>query len=168
LRIVTSMEQCGNFPIAKGLGNLQMLRRASQRGQAAMEAALMLPWLVYCFIGCFDLGFASYSLISTQNAARTGAVWGAYSSANAASANFTSTACGYALDELRYAPGVGSGTTTCGGSSPVSVVASAVSGNDGQSAVSVTVTYALSLIVIPGILNKNLVLSRTVVLTVHG
>jgi hypothetical protein len=128
----------------------------------------MLPWLVFCFIGCFDLGTACYSLISTQNAARSAAVWGAYSASNAGSANLTTTACSYALDELRNAPGVGTGTTTCGGTSPVSVTASSVTGNDGQAAVSVNVTYQVNLIAIPALFNPKLTLSRTVVLTVHG
>lgn len=128
----------------------------------------MLPWLIFCFIGCFDMGTACYSLISTQNAARAGAVWGSYSATNAASGSLTAEACSYALDELRDAPGVGTGTTTCGGSSPVSVTATSVTGNDGQAAVSVNVTYKVSLIAIPAIFTKSLTVSRTVVLTVHG
>lgn len=143
-------------------------RRARQGGQAALETGLMIPWLVFCFIGCFDTGTACYSLISTQNAARTGAVWGSYSAANAGSSSLTTEACSYALDELQDAPGVGSGTTTCGGTSPVSVTASSITGNDGQAAVSVNVTYKVNLLGIPAIFTKNLVVSRTVVLTVHG
>jgi hypothetical protein len=142
-------------------------RRARQGGQSAFETGLMIPWLVFCFIGCFDAGTACYSLISTQNAARAGAVWGAYSAANAGSSSLSTEACSYALDQLRDAPGVGS-TSTCGGSSPVSVTASPVTGNDGQAAVSVNVTYQVNLLAIPGILTKTVYLSRTVVLTVHG
>jgi len=152
----------------EGMVRKVSLRRAREGGQAALEAGLMLPWLVFCFIGCLDLGTACYSLISTQNAARAAAVWGSYSAANAASSSFTTEACSYALTELEGAPGVGSGTTTCGGTSPVSVTASSVTGNDGQAAVSVTVSYKLSMVAIPAILAKSVVLARTVVLTVHG
>jgi Flp pilus assembly protein TadG len=143
-------------------------RRARQGGQAVLETGLMLPWLIFSFIGSFDLGTACYSLISTQNAARAGAVWGSYSAANAGSSNFATQACSYALSELENAPGVGTGTSTCGGTSPVSVTASSVTGNDGQAAVSVNVTYKVKLLAVPSVLTNSLVVSRTVVLTIHG
>jgi len=143
-------------------------KRKRLRGQATIETALLLPWLVLSFVGAYDMGVGSYALISTQSAARAGAVWGSYSSANAASSNFSTKACSYALAELRNAPGVGSGTTSCGGSSPVSVSTSSATGADGQPAVSVTVNYSVSMIPFPGILASRLNCSRTVILTVRS
>lgn len=35
-----------------------------------MEAALMMPWLAFLFVGVLDFGFYSYAAICTQNAAR--------------------------------------------------------------------------------------------------
>ena len=52
--------------------------RRRQSGQAAVEVALMAPWIFFLFIGIFDLGFYCYSAVCTENAARAVAI--AYSS----------------------------------------------------------------------------------------
>ena len=83
--------------------------RANQRGQSVIEVALLLPWLVYGFIGAFDLGVYSYSLISAESAAR---VVGMYASSSTAVAENPTLACTYALAELKDSPGVGS-TSSC-------------------------------------------------------
>jgi Flp pilus assembly protein TadG len=145
--------------------------RARQRGHAAIEVGLMLPWLIFTFVGAFDVGQAGYALISVQNAARTAASYGAQSSTVAQSANFTGGAipCQYALDALRYAPRVGTGTTTCGGESLVRLSASYNSpGSYGLPSAKVTVTYTLNMIRLPGILPSSVNISRSVELPIRS
>jgi hypothetical protein len=116
-----------------------------------------------------DFGFCIYGLIATQNAARIGAIWGSANSTNAQSASFTSTACTYALAELQNAPNMGATVTTCGGTSPVSVTASYLaSGADQLPAVTVAVTYRVSLLAIPGIMPASLSILRRVQLPVRN
>jgi Flp pilus assembly protein TadG len=146
-------------------------RRSRQRGHAAIEVGLMLPWLVFCFVGAFDLGSASYALISVQSAARIAANYGAQSSTVAQSSSFTdgTIACQYALDSLRYAPRVGTSTTTCSGSSLVRVAASYNSpGSYGLPSAKVTVTYTLNMIPLPGLLPSSVSISRSVELPIRS
>ena len=44
-------------------------------GGAAVEVALMSPWLFLLFIAVFDFGFYGYAAITTANAARVAALW---------------------------------------------------------------------------------------------
>src|SRR5436309_10805983 len=85
--------------------------RRGRRGSSIVEFSLLMPWYVFLFVGAFDYGFYSYSLIATQSAARVGVQYTSSGSSQVADA---STACGYALDQLRNLPNVGSGLTTCG------------------------------------------------------
>ena len=102
-------------------------RTANRRGNNLIEFSFIVPWYIFLFVGTFDYGFFAYSLISTQNAARVGAY---YCSTNSSTKSDATTACGYALDQLRNMPNVGSGVTTCGGSSPVTVTATATSSGE--------------------------------------
>src|SRR3954451_22038539 len=104
-----------------------MRRRNPRRGANAIEFALLCPWYIFLFVGAIDFGFYSYALISTQNAARVGAMYCAASSSAAAD---SVTPCSYALDQLRGLPNVGAGVTTCA-ATPVVVTASLVTGPDG-------------------------------------
>ena len=92
-----------------------------------LETAFLLPWVLFLFVGSFDLGFYNYALISTQNAAP--AAW--YTSQSPTTAADATTACTYALAELSAMPNVGSTVTTCA-ASPVVVTASQVTGTDRQ------------------------------------
>src|ERR1035441_6069459 len=92
---------------------------ARERGHAVLETALMLPWVLFLFVGAFDFGFYNYALISTENAARV-AAW--YTSQTATTATDATTACTYALAELSALPNVGAGMTTCN-AAPVVVTA---------------------------------------------
>jgi hypothetical protein len=140
-----------------------------KNGTAALEVGLLLPWIVFSFVAVLDFGFSAYGLIATQNAARVGAMWGAISSANAQSSSLSTNACSYALDELRYAPNVGTSVTTCGASQPVSVSVSYLSsGADQRPCVSVSVTYRLTLLAIPGLVPSSLAITRTVQLPVRS
>ncbi|HVW11195.1 MAG TPA: TadE family protein, partial [Bryobacteraceae bacterium] len=79
-----------------------------------------MPWYVFLFVGTFDFGFYAYSLIATQSAARVAAL---YCSTSSSTATDSTTACSYALDQLRNLPNVGYSVSTCNGS-PLTVTAS--------------------------------------------
>ena len=134
-------------------------RNRRRRGGSVLEMALLMPWYVFLFVGAFDWGYYAHALISTQAAARTAAL---YTSTSATTANDQSTACLYALDELKISSNVPN-TSTCN-ADPVVVTASKVnSGADGQPAATVTVSYhTLSLIPIPGLLDKQFWIVQTV------
>lgn len=142
--------------------------RGWEHGQAAVEVGLLLPWMVFSFIGVLDFGCSAYAMIATQNAARIGAMWGAANSTNAQSGStFTTEACTYALDELQYAPNMAS-VSTCGGTSPVSVTATyAASGADALPTVTVAVTYTVTLLGIPGVMPGSLAITRSVQMPVR-
>lgn len=144
-------------------------------GNSIIEFSFVVPWYLFLFVGAYDYGFFSYSLIASQTAAREGAVYCSASISSQCTDSASSTQCGYALDQLRMLPNVGSALTTCGtttsvtSSAPVSVVTtsplSAAASPDGQanSSVGVTVVYLTpQLIPIPGLLPGNLTITRTV------
>ncbi len=131
----------------------------SERGHAMLEAALLLPWVLFLFIGTFDLGFYNYALISTQNAARV-AAW--YTSQSKSTAADATTACTYALAELQALPNVTSSLNTCS-ASPVVVTATQVTGTDGAEASQVSVTYTSPVLIpIPATLPSQYSFNRTV------
>jgi Flp pilus assembly protein TadG len=122
-----------------------------------MEVALLSPWIFFLFAGAFDLGFYSYALIATQNAARVAVEYTSRSSTTAAD---SSGACQYALDEMKAMRNVRN-LTNCN-STPLIVTASAVTGVDGSPASSVSVTYQSDrFIPIPGLMGQ-LNVTRTV------
>ena len=141
-------------------------------GQAIIEFSLLMPWYVFLFVGAFDYGFFAYSLIASQSAATVAALYCATSSSTVTD---STTACGYALDQFRNLPNVGSSLITCGTgstvtpSAPVAVTASSVTGPDLNPAASVTVVYLTpSLIPIPGLLPGQLTITRTVKIPIYG
>ena len=120
---------------------------------------MLLPWVLFLFVGAFDLGFYNYALISTQNAARV-AAW--YTSQTPTTSTDSATACTYALAELSAMPNVGTSVTTCG-ASPVVVTATQVTGVDGGIATQVSVAYTSpQLIPLPGALPGQYTFNRTV------
>jgi len=99
--------------------------KAGQRGNAIIETTLLMPWILFLFMGVFDFGFYAYALIATENAARVAAL-------SAASTNSPGLTCEYALGELRVLPNVGPALappcpTSPTESFPVAVVATPVS-----------------------------------------
>src|SRR5687767_4549994 len=131
--------------------------RTTCRGHAVLEVALLSPWLFFLFIGALDMGFYAHAIIATQNAARAAA---AYTSRTSTKAADSTSACKYALAELKAMSNARS-LTTCN-SSPLIVTASAVTGADGWLASSVSVTYQTDkLIPIPGLAGQ-LNVTRTV------
>lgn len=140
----------------------------SRRGQAAVEVGLMVPWLVISFVAVLNFGFCAYGLIATQNAARIGAAWASATAVNAQSANLLTKVCGYAIDELQDAPNVGTSVTTCSGSSPIRVSATYnATGADNLPTVTVTVTYTVTLMALPGISPSSMGIVRSVQMPVR-
>ncbi len=131
-------------------------RRGSQSGTSVIELSLLFPWIFFLFIGAFDMGFYTYSLIAVENAARVAAE---YTSASSTVAGDTAGACTKVLAELAMLPNMG-GVTGCSGS-PLTVQAASVTGPDGNPATSVSVTYSgNSLVPIPGLLMGKLNVTR--------
>ena len=123
-----------------------------------MELALLSPWIVFLFIGAFDWGFYAYSLITLETATRSAASW----NANHNDPTNAAYACTVVTTEMQTLTNMG-GVTTCGGGSPVSVTATQVVGPDNENAAQVSVTYTTpSLIPIPGLLAKQMTITRTV------
>ena len=136
----------------------------NKRGNNLIEFTFLLPWYVFLFVGALDSGFYAYSLIAVQNAARVGAL---YTSSNLSNVADSTTACGYAIDQLRYLPNVGSSLSTCSGT-PLTVTAESVTGPDSQAATSVTVSYSTpQLIPIPGLLPGQITVRRAVEMAVR-
>jgi hypothetical protein len=139
--------------------------RGNRSGHAFVEIAFFLPWIFFAFVGAFDYGFYAYALISTQSAARAGAL---YTSSATGMASSSEGACSYALDELRRLPNVGNAITSCG-SYPVIVGAASVTGPDGAAASTVTVTYQTPrLIPVPGLIPGRVTITRAVEMRVKG
>ncbi len=144
-------------------------------GHSALEFAFFLPYLLFLFVGAFDWGFYSWALMSTENAARTAAL---YTSSSSTTAADSAGACNIATAELADAPNVaanpavaktaGSGSATCTGN-PITVTATSVtSGADGAAASQVSVTYKTpQLIPIPGSLTGQLSITRVVEMKVR-
>jgi Flp pilus assembly protein TadG len=153
----------------------------TRRGNGIIEFTFLVPWFIFLFVGAFDYGFFSYSLIATQTAAREGALYCAgFNSTTACVDSASSVQCGYALDQLRLLPNIGSSLTTCGTGTTVtadaplavsSATLTAANSPDGaiNSATAVTVVYVTpQLIPIPGLLPGQLTISRTVKMRFRG
>lgn len=137
------------------------------RGHAAVEMALMAPWIFLLFAMVFDLGFYSYAVIATENAARSAVM---YTSAATSTAADDTAACTVALRELRGMPNVSASTlcaTTLGNISDarplyVDACASGVACGgvqftsvDGSNASRVVVTYRTpQMFPIPGLMGR--------------
>jgi hypothetical protein len=78
-------------------------RRQRQKGMAMVEAAFMMPWIAFLFVGIYDFGFYSYAAIATQNAARAVAIQ---------LATGLTDGCAAARQELGVLPNV-VGVSTC-------------------------------------------------------
>jgi Flp pilus assembly protein TadG len=131
-------------------------RQVSQRGHAILEAALLVPWLFFLFVGAFDLGYYSYALICAENAVRVAAE---YTATSGFTADDSSTACALALKEFATVPSM-NGVTSCG-SLPLKVAATIVTVVDGSQASQVSVQFQSGqMIPIPGLLSGKLTVTR--------
>ncbi len=144
------------------------MKHRRELGNSIIEFSLLTPWLIFLFVGAMDWGFYGYALIATEAAARVGCL---YTSSATSDATDATTACGYALDQLRKMPNVGTGLTTCASSgslvtnsAPVAVTATSVTGPDGKAAAQVSVTY-MTPVFVPIILGNSTVVPRQVTIT---
>jgi hypothetical protein len=130
--------------------------RRKRSGHAVVETALMAPWIFLLFLGVFDVGFYAYAGIMTANAARVAAL---YTSSSIGAANDSTGACGYALEEMRDLPNLGS-SGACP-SSDLTATAAKSTDTDGSTISTVTVTYkTVALFPIPG-LAGSMTITRT-------
>ena len=123
---------------------------ARERGNALVEFAFLLPWIVLLFTGTFDCGYYAYSLISVENAARSAAL---HVSANASTAGDQSGACAIVIQELKGLPNVGVNFSSSCNAAPIQVTATYCDGSaacagsstsaDGSPAAYVSVVYQL-------------------------
>jgi Flp pilus assembly protein TadG len=135
-----------------------------ERGGAMLELALVAPWIFFLFAGALDLGYYTYALISVESAARAAAL---YTSTSTGTASDGTTACTYALGELKTLPNIGN-LSTCD-ANPLKVTASAQNGSDGTAASLVSVTYqSVTLIPIPGLLQGQFTWTRSVKMRLRG
>src|SRR5208283_3134176 len=115
--------------------------RDRQTGQAVVEVTLLVPWMVFSFVAAFNFGIFAYALISTENAARSAAMYAAQSLTVAQSGSIVAQVCPYALGDLEDAPGVGAGVSTCTGSPVTVTVTPRTPGSGNMNTVRVSVTY---------------------------
>jgi Flp pilus assembly protein TadG len=143
----------------------QLVSPAKRRGHALVEFALLSPWIFFVFVGVLDLGFYCYAFMCAESAARVAAT---YTSTNIDTAADSAGACTRALGLLAKLPNVGTGVTTCA-ANPVVVTASAATGSDGSAASQVSVRYqTVALIPIPGLLAKQLTITRAVTMRLRS
>ncbi len=122
---------------------------ARRRGAAAVELAVMLPFLAFAFVAAADFGRAFYASVVVQNCARNGAVYG---SADAAAARNSA-----AIQTEAVKDGSNIGVTTQMVSSAVSTDA-----NNVPTAVDVTVAYQFNTLTRYPWVPSRLTISRTV------
>ena len=80
-------------------------RNRRQRGSAVVEVSLLAPWILFLFVGMFDMGMYTYSMIGVENAARVAAE---YTSQNTSVAADKDGACTRAMAEMAMLPNVSS------------------------------------------------------------
>jgi Flp pilus assembly protein TadG len=143
--------------------------RKRQSGQAVVEVTLLVPWVVFSFVAAFNFGIFAYALISTQNAARSAAMYAAQSLTVAQSGSIVSQVCPYALGELVDAPGVGTGVNTCTGTPVTVTVTAKTPGAGNMNTVQVSVTYnTMQLIPLPGLMAGSLSITRAVEMPIRN
>jgi len=134
-----------------------------------VEVTLLVPWLVFAFVAAFNFGIFAYALVSTQNAARSAAMYASQSLTVAQSGAIVTQVCTYVLGELGDAPGVGSGVTTCTGTPVTVTVTARTPGAGNMNTVQVSVTYnTMQLIPLPGLMAGSLSITRMVEMPIRN
>jgi hypothetical protein len=151
---------------------------AGRRGGSVVEAAFLMPWIAFLFVGVLDFGFYSYAAICTENAARAAAI----RTAKDQYSQLLTLACPAAIGELRGLPNMSPGgvpVSTCA-ANPASITASVplsvqlttlnntttpkcadCTANAAATSVRAVVTYdTLAMIPIPGVLSGQVRLGR--------
>jgi len=157
---------------------MRVRRKRGESGSSIVEVALLAPWIFFLFVGVFDMGFYSYAIICTENAARAAAI---QTAANPlAQTDFI--ACNAVWKEMSFLPNVASISPQDCTQLPVKVVRKTLCtqanvapnsitcdapgcadcGSDPTAASSqVAVTYRSGIFVpIPGILTNQLTITR--------
>jgi Flp pilus assembly protein TadG len=108
----------------------------NRRGHAAVEVALLMPWILLLFAGIFDFGMYCRALISVENAARAAAL---RTSTNSESTNDYYMACSTVLSQMKTIPNTGN-LTSC---NALPLIVTATSGTDSENfpTTRVSVTY---------------------------
>lgn len=88
---------------------MRVRRNHRESGNSIVEVALLAPWIFFLFVGIFDLGFYTYAVICTENAARAAAL----QTASGSGTQSFSDACSAALDELKGLPNVAGASLNC-------------------------------------------------------
>jgi Flp pilus assembly protein TadG len=137
-----------------------------RRGSAVVEITLLCPWILFLFVGAFDMGMYTYSMVGVENAARVAAE---YTSKSPSTAADSSGALTIACAEVAMLPNIGGQANCTSGSGNFTVTAQALDNTttptsiDGKPASLVTVTYTGNqLVPIPGLLMGQLNLTRTI------
>jgi Flp pilus assembly protein TadG len=139
-------------------GSSSRRRNGKRRGGALVELTLLSPWVFFLFVGIVDLGFFSYALIAVENATRIAAE---YTSSSTTTKADQAGACTLVLAELKNLPNV-AGLSSCS-AAPLTVTATAGTGPDGGAVSTVAIAYqSISLIPIPGLLQNQLNVTRSV------
>jgi len=157
----------------------------NRKGSAVVEAALMMPWICFLFVGVLDSGFYTYAAMATQNAARAVAIQDATAGGTISNAAI----CLAAMNELRFLPNVGLGGNCAGSQAAVSntvpiwacagilnstasapcvppavkcadCAGSGATGTNARSIQAVVTYRSIPLVPIPGILRTQLQLTR--------
>ena len=119
-----------------------------------------MPWLIFLFVGVFDMGFYCYDLINVENAVRIAAQ---YTATSIYTAGDSTKACTIVRNEMANVANL-SGVSSCG-SLPLIVTASATtvggSAATGSAATQVSVQYQSALFIpIPGLLTGRITITR--------
>ena len=134
-------------------------------GNSIIELTFMMPWLLFLFVGVFDVGFYCYALIATQNAARAAAVHNSMSSM--AATDLDNSGCRIVVAELQSTSN--GRNVQCPDSGPLtgppvwvtSTLVTGLNSPDGNDAAQVVVTYQPDLLIpIPGVLQLQPTITR--------
>ena len=133
------------------VSNVDRQSRKHERGSALIEFAFLFPMLFFLFLGVFDMGYFSYALIATTDAARAAAL---YTSTSSTTSSDSAGACTRVLMEFQAMPNASLVPSSCN-ASPLQVTAQSITGPDGNPASQVTVIYqTIQLVPIPGLPGK--------------
>jgi Flp pilus assembly protein TadG len=125
--------------------------RRRRRGAAAVELAVLLPFLAFCFIVGIDFSRVFYFVQAVQNAAESGALYACQDATTAANSDQISTAA--KADATNLSP-------------PPTVTSALGTDADGNATVSVTVAYTFKTITnYPGIPSSTTI-TRTVTMRI--
>ena|SRR5690348_9849766 len=140
-------------------------RQRAQRGSAVIEVSLLAPWILFLFVGVFDMGMYTYSMMGVENAARVAAE---YTSKSPSVAGDSTGARNIACAEMTMLPNFSAANCSAGTGSVV-ITATALDNTttpasvDGKAATLVSVQYTGNqLVPIPGLLMGKLNITRTI------